>query len=225
MKEDIQEIIQRFRIFEVLTPEQKVRLYTDLKTVNLRKNDFLYCQGEHANSIYLLMDGSIKLGKKAKDDRQAIKEILHSGSILGSSVLHGLKIRQDFAQCVTKKSTLLQLELHALKYLMRINHNFSLNIIRLLSKKLSSLENRMATLMIYDARGRIIEFIRKTADEQGHRVGYETLIRHSLTQQEIASITGTSRQTVTQVLNQLKSQNIIHFNRKTILVRDLAKLA
>ncbi|MDF1867710.1 MAG: helix-turn-helix domain-containing protein [Saprospiraceae bacterium] len=50
------------------------------------------------------------------------------------------------------------------------------------------------------------------------------LLKHCLTQQDIANITGTSRQTVTSVLNDLKKENLIHFNRRTILIRDVNTL-
>jgi len=46
-----------------------------------------------------------------------------------------------------------------------------------------------------------------------------------LTHQDIANITCTSRQTVTLVLNELRKDNLIYFNRGKILVRDMAKLA
>ncbi len=225
MQVDKQEIVAKFKIFQVLTPEQKAFLYKKLTPIKLPKYEFLYHRGIEAREIYLLYSGNIKLGKMAGDGREIIKEVLHANSILGTSILHGQNLRQDFAQALNTDAKLLKLDSNALRHLMSVNHNFSLNIIKLLSKKLSILENRIAGFMAYDARGRIIEFIKKTANEQGRRVGTETLIRHSLTQQEIANITGTSRQTVTHVLNQLKKSNLIYFNRKSILVRDLAKLA
>ncbi|MBK7698438.1 MAG: winged helix-turn-helix domain-containing protein [Saprospiraceae bacterium] len=59
----------------------------------------------------------------------------------------------------------------------------------------------------------------------GLPIGHETLLKHEFTQQDIASFTGTSRQTVTTVLNDLKKSNKIHFKRKAILIRDVAHLA
>ena len=45
--------------------------------------------------------------------------------------------------------------------------------------------------------------------KRGERVGFETVVRKFLTHQEIANITATSRQTVTTVLNDLRSRDII----------------
>jgi CRP-like cAMP-binding protein len=73
-------------------------------------------------------------------------------------------------------------------------------------------------------RTRIVEFLKENADSRGRQVGLETMIKHSLTQQDIANLVGASRQTVAAILNELRKSNLIHFNRNTILIRDLDKL-
>ena len=50
------------------------------------------------------------------------------------------------------------------------------------------------------------------------------MIPTKLTHKDIAALTGTSRQTVTTILNELKDQNLINFDRKKILIRDLDRL-
>ncbi|MDH5379659.1 MAG: helix-turn-helix domain-containing protein [Cyclobacteriaceae bacterium] len=50
------------------------------------------------------------------------------------------------------------------------------------------------------------------------------MIPTKLTHKDIASLTGTSRQTVTTILNELKEKNIINFDRRKILIRDLSLL-
>ena len=110
------------------------------------------------------------------------------------------------------------------KRLMRSNHQLSVNVLNMIGDRLRRVEDRLEALIFKDARTRIIDFIKDSANKRGRQVGFETLIKHSLTQQDIANLTGTSRQTVTSVLNELKKLNLIYFTRKSILVRDLAKL-
>lgn len=61
-------------------------------------------------------------------------------------------------------------------------------------------------------------------NEKGVEIGYDILVRSSLTHQEMASYTNTTRQTVTTVLNELKNKKLLTFDRKRILFRDLDKL-
>jgi CRP-like cAMP-binding protein len=80
-------------------------------------------------------------------------------------------------------------------------------------------------LVFKDARTRVVEFLKDEAEEKGKKVGYETMIPNHLTHKDIASLTGTSRQTVTTILNDLRDKNIINFDRRKILIRDLEKIA
>ena len=108
---------------------------------------------------------------------------------------------------------------------MSNNQRLLFSCLQHITQRLQKVEERLAKLVLKDARERIIEFLVDTAGKEGRRVGYETLVKHHLTQQDIANITGTSRQTVTSVFNDLRKSNLIYFNRNSILIRDLEKLA
>ena len=90
--------------------------------------------------------------------------------------------------------------------------------------KQNSYRPKKESLIFKDARARIIDFLKETAIKRGRQVGYEHFFKHSLTQQDIANITDTSRQTVTLVLNDLRKSNLIYFNRNSFLIRDMNKL-
>ena len=87
------------------------------------------------------------------------------------------------------------------------------------------MEKRLESLVFKDSRSRIIEYLVDLNNEKGQRVGYEWVVRNFITHQEIANLTATSRQTVTTVLNELKTKNILTFNRKRLLIRDLDLLS
>jgi CRP-like cAMP-binding protein len=119
----------------------------------------------------------------------------------------------------------LVIKLKDFQKLMQDNQRLIFACMAHISQRLQRVEERLAKLVVKDARERIIEFLQETATREGRRVGFETLVKHHLTQQEIASLTGTSRQTVTSVFNELKRSNLIYFNRNSILIRDVEKLA
>jgi CRP/FNR family transcriptional regulator, cyclic AMP receptor protein len=83
----------------------------------------------------------------------------------------------------------------------------------------------MEELVFHDARERIIAFIKEQAAKYGVKYGDETLINHGFTHQDMANITGTSRQLVTIVLNELRKKKVLNFDRTSILVRDMKKMA
>jgi CRP-like cAMP-binding protein len=119
---------------------------------------------------------------------------------------------------------LLRIPTESFRKLMRKHPNLALDIVDWLGTRLRRAESRLEALMFKDARERIIDFLKDSAENQGKKIGFELLIKHSMTQQDIANYTGTSRQTVTSVLNELRKSNLIYFNRRSILIRDLERL-
>ena len=94
----------------------------------------------------------------------------------------------------------------------------------IMGSRVLEMEQRLESLVFKDSRTRIVEFLESLAKKKGQRIGYEMLVRKFLTLQEIANLTATSRQTVTTVLNELRSKNVLTFNRKRLLIRDMELL-
>ncbi len=145
--------------------------------------------------------------------------------MFGESGLSSKDERNSFAKAIDSDVRLLQIDMDGFRELMKANFDFNLKVVESLGNKIVKIENRLESLVFNDARTRIVDFIRDNANKFGRKVGYEMLLKHSLTQQDIANFTGTSRQTVTSVLNDLRSSNQIYFKRKSILIRDLETLA
>jgi CRP-like cAMP-binding protein len=115
--------------------------------------------------------------------------------------------------------------LEDLKYLMFNNQSLCFKMMKLIGLRLRKTERRLESLVFKDARTRVVEFIRDEANEKGKKIGFETMIPSHLTHKDIAALTGTSRQTVTTILNELREKNIINFDRRKILIRDMELLA
>jgi CRP/FNR family cyclic AMP-dependent transcriptional regulator len=150
---------------------------------------------------------------------------MYPGSMFGEFVLFGEQERLDFAMTMNQESEIFIMDARVVERMMRHNHELALNMLNWIGRRLRHMESKLESMVFKDARARIIEFLKESAENVGRKVGYETLIKHALTQQDIANITGTSRQTVTAVLNELRNENLIHFNRRNILIRDLSKLS
>jgi len=189
-----------------------------------KKDQFIYFPDEPAQYIYMVADGRVRIGRYLDDGKEIVTAILGMGVIFGELALAGEEKRTDFAQAMDDKTTVCPLSIDELKQLMYGNQELSFKMLKLVGLRLMKLERKLELLVFKDARTRIIEFIKDSATWKGKKVGYETLVPTKLTHKDIAALTGTSRQTVTTILNELKEKNLINFDRKKILVRDLANL-
>ncbi len=82
----------------------------------------------------------------------------------------------------------------------------------------------MSDLAFKDVTKRIISFLVRYAEDFGKIKAGAVHIPAFLSHQEIAFLTASSRQTVTSVLNDLRSKGLIEFTRKTLTVHNLPQL-
>ncbi len=212
-------------ILSALSPAELEQLAGYAQFRRAPKFQFIFMPDEPADHLHFLVRGRLKTGTFSPDGREVIKEILQSETIFGDLALAGETTRSEFAQALHDEAEYLAVKVSDFQQLMQHNQRLIFACLHHLSQRLQRVEERLAKLVLKDARERIIEFLVETAGREGRRVGFETLVKHYLTQQDIANLTGTSRQTVTSVLNDLRKSNLIYFNRNSILIRDIEKLA
>lgn len=209
-------------LYQILCPH-RVKSMAEKHTYNTyKKDEFIYFPDEAATHIYMIVSGRVRLGHYQEDGKEAVTAILSTGEIFGELAMAGEDVRKDYAQVMDANTTICPLSIENLKELMREDRELSFKLLKLIGFRLMKLERKLELLVFKDARTRIVEFLKDTASWKGKKVGFETMIPTRLTHKDIAALTGTSRQTVTTILNELKSKNLINFDRKKILIRDLA---
>lgn len=210
-------------LYHLLCPHKVKKMGDKHEFIHYKKDQFIYMPDDAASHIYLIVEGRVRIGHYLEDGKEVITSILTTGEIFGELALAGEETRRDYAQSMSEV-TICPLTLHELKELMYENKELSFKILKLIGLRLMKLERKLELLVFKDARTRVIEFLKDAAAWKGKKVGMETMIPTKLTHKDIASLTGTSRQTVTTILNELKEQNLINFDRRKILIRDLSKL-
>jgi len=216
--------VRDFPLFNSMSDSEIFKVSELIQEKIVKKHQFIYRNGDACDSMYFLYSGVIKVGTLSTDGREVIKSIIHPKAMFGEWSLLGEEERTEFAITMDKSAIYFMLDSNDFRALMEANFDFAMKVMDLIGKKLRNTEKRLESLIIKDARSRIIDFLKDNAKNFGRKVGYEMLLKHSLTQQDIANFTGTSRQTVTSVLNDLRRSNKIYFNRKSILIRDMAGL-
>ncbi len=200
----------------------QIKAKTSLKSFS--KNDFIYFPDDKPNHIFFVKNGRVKIGSYSEDGKEIIKTILENGEVFGEQFFMGSERMDNYAQAL-EPCCLLIIEREEFQKIMEQNNFMALRMAKIFGKRLQKLERKFESLIFKDARSRIVDFLKDMADEMGKPIGYETLIMHSLTHLDIARMTATSRQTVTTVLNDLRESNLIYFDRKRILIRDLGELS
>lgn len=187
------------------------------------KGDYIYMPDQSSDKIYFITDGRVKIGAFSDSGKEITKAILGKGEVFGELSLVGEDKRRDFSIAM-ENTEVCVLTVEEMKSLLKDHSSLSVFLMKIMGSRVLEMENRLESLVFKDSRTRIVEYLVDLVLKKGERVGYERVVRKFITHQEIANLTATSRQTVTTVLNELRNKNILTFNRKRLLVRDLAKL-
>lgn len=189
----------------------------------IKKGNYIYLPDDISDHIYIILEGKIKIGYFRDGDKEVVTTILEKGNIFSEKSILGEKKQKDFAIAMVDSMIVSFLQLD-FDQLLNEHKDLSVLMMQIMGERMIEMESRLESLVFKDSRSRIIDFLIKSVEKNGQRIGYEWVVRNFLTHQDIASLTSTSRQSVTMVLNDLRNENIIQFDRKRLLIRDLDKL-
>ena len=216
--------LEEVDLLNMLCPHKTKELSDQHRFNDFRKDEFIYFENDLSDRIYLIVKGKVKIGGYAENGEEVIRTILGIGEIFGELALAGEKTRGDFAQAMGTSTSICLINIEDMRRLMKNNTLLNLELLKIMGFRVKKLQRKVESLLFKDAHARVIEFLRDMAHLHGRKVGFETTIKNYLTHKDIAKLTGTSRQTVTTILNKLKQANIISFSRSQILIRDIDKL-
>lgn len=191
---------------------------------NFKKGEYVYLPDQSSDKVFFLNEGRVKIGTYGENGKEITKAILNKGEVFGELSMIGEEKRRDFAYAM-EDSQACVLTTDEMKNVMKDHNGLSLFFMKIMGSRVLEMESRLESLVFKDSRSRIVEYLVDLVKKNGQRVGYEWVVRKFITHQEIANLTATSRQTVTTVLNELRSDNLLTFDRKRLLVRDLDQLS
>lgn len=211
-------------LFETLTFDEKCFLKEVSKLKILDGKSLIYKPDEPISEIYLIQKGKIKTEIIHPDGKVFIKRIGLPGDFFGEHKIYNIDKRNEFAWTLQEDAEIYSIPVSDFKKLMSLNFDFMVQFFKIIGNQIKKSEYRILSFTAQQARWRVIDFLKEMVKTQGQKIGFEWLIRHHMTQEEIGSYTGTGRQAVTETFSQFKAENIIHYSRGRVLIRDLTKL-
>jgi len=210
--------LENFNILDSLSKKEMMRLGERTSMRNCHKNEIIYMPSDKSNTLYFLKKGKVKVSSISEDGREMIHTILGEGEIFGELAITDQQERGHVAE-TTEDALICSIGINEFEEFLQHNPSLNLSITKIIGFRLRKIQSRLETMWFKSAPDRIRYFIKDLSDEHGKSVGDEKVVSLNLTHQEIASLTATTRQTVTSTLNDLEKQGIIHYDRKRILIR------
>jgi len=197
--------------------------FSKFPEMEFRKDQMIYLVNSSSDNVYFIESGSVVTGNLSDTGEVVINVLLCKGQLFGEQALMGAPRRNEFAQA-KERTVLREVPIVSLRNELKNSGMLSLAVNQLILKKMYQIQEKWRSQIVDYARTRVIDFILFLTDNNSRKVGLEYTVDNFFPHREIASIIGSSRQTVTVTLNELRSKNLIYFDRKRLIVRDRDQL-
>ena len=218
------ETLARSGIFQGVDPEAAEALAKDMETIEARKGEIVFNEGEPGDSLYIVLSGKIKVGRRAADGRQNLIAVMGPSDMVGELSLFDPGPRTATATAVTD-TRLARLRKQALRPWLNNRPEIAEQLLRVLARRLRRTNDALADLIFTDVPGRVAKNLLQMAGRFGTRDGGVLRVTHDLTQEEIAQLVGASRETVNKALADFASRGWIRLVGKSIIILDPERLA
>ncbi len=143
------EVLARSGIFQGVDPEAAEALAKDMEVIDVRKGDVVFNEGEPGDSLYIIMSGKIKLGRRAADGRQNLIALIGPSDMLGELSLFDPGPRTATATAVID-SRVARLRKQALRPWLNNRPEIAEQLLRVLARRLRRTNNALADLIFTD---------------------------------------------------------------------------
>jgi CRP/FNR family transcriptional regulator, cyclic AMP receptor protein len=168
----------------------------------LPKRATFFDQGDATKVVYLIKTGRVRIARNTADGKEVTVAILGPGDMFGEDALFGGIERTTVATCM-EETLICRAHADDLFGLLAGNSALALNVAQMLSDRLGDASATIEDLAYAKISDRLVNLFDRLAGELGRPTGEGTFLDVRLTHQDIASIIGSTRETVSLEMNQL----------------------
>ncbi|HTJ24671.1 MAG TPA: Crp/Fnr family transcriptional regulator [Candidatus Limnocylindria bacterium] len=211
--------LKKSRLFDRVGDDAVANCEHIFTQVPYPKRALVFEQGDVGRLVYIVKIGRVRIARATQDGKEITMAILGPGDLFGEEVVFSDVVRSTFATCL-EDSLLCTARAEDLYGLMTRHASIALNVANYLREQrddaLSVVED-LASLKVPD---RLFKLLERLAAEHGVASDAGTMIDVPLTHADLASLIGSTRETVTAQITQLAREGRIRTLGRRIVVLD-----
>jgi CRP/FNR family transcriptional regulator len=192
---------------------------------NFKKNEFIFHEGDDSNHCYYLNKGSIRIFHFTELGKEPTIFLRNAGELFGLAEIIDSTPRQCNAQAIIP-SELFAVEKDDFEHLIAEHYQFARKIMNILGRRLRYLGEQMENLMICDVNTRILKMMLYLVHHAFEKADPEqpVTVPLNLSQTQIAAMTGSCQQTVSNAIKKLNETGLIRIEKRLLTINNPAKL-
>lgn len=212
--------LKQINLFKTL-PEKDVKTISNhLVAKEYQKKEVVFEPEDHGK-IFILKSGRVEIYELTADGKKIIVDVLGPGNVFGDLGIeeaneHFVEATTDSFVCVMNKNAFFDM--------VSKNPQIANSLVRELFVKIVESEKQIAALASDNLVIKVKNLLLRLGKKHGDKIENKVVLKSRFTHEELASMIGISRQTMTKVLGRLKNQKVISIDGKVISF-DPQKLA
>jgi CRP-like cAMP-binding protein len=184
----------------------------------------IYCQGDPGEHMFRLVSGAVRMSVMRADGRELLYALFEPGACFGvSSLIDGEPLPQGAEAAETSE---IQVVSRAAFDQLRAEHRaFDDALLRLVTRHMRLLSVHFADAHLEDVTARVASRLAAACRSFGQSVDDGVALAVRVSQSDLASMVGGSRQTVNRVLQQFQREGLVSVRGGRLIVHDLDALA
>ena len=203
-------------IFEGIELKELHVIFEDIHLQTYPVGTIIFSPEDTCNYVYLLWEGGVELYRLTSEGKRIVTRRIPPGSMFGIMGLLGQTVQGSFAE-TSKDSNVYVINLEDILALLVRKPELMLHILEAVGKRLCLLEERLIEILDSPLSARLAHFLLANVDPISG-------VMNNITHEEIGNIIGAVRQTVTEMLSQMRKQGLILTGFKQIHIIDRQRL-
>ncbi len=216
---------------------QSVPLLTDLERKDLEalardfrlytypRGNVLFHQGQVGQTLFIIMSGKVRIFRVTPDGHETTTNVFSTGDLVGEfSVLDG-QPRSASAMTLARCDLLQMSDTDFLEHVRNIP-DLALALMRMLTQKVRWAAALVEVMGQYDATTRLLHLLVLYTQQYGEErvAGQEYVLDWGMSQSDLATLVGASREWINQILMQWSHQHLISFGKGKLVILDLPRV-
>lgn len=209
-------------VFRYLSTEEKVDLEQHLTKISVKKNEYIYKEGDKPSGFMTLASGKVKIFKEGVGGREQIIRMVKPGGFVSYRAL--IAGENHIASAVALEDSVVNIvESEYFFSTLLKNNALTLRLMNKLAKELGFSNSRTVTLTQKHIRGRLAESIILLKDKYGVEPD-GTTIKAYLSREDLANLSNMTTSNAIRTLSSFVSERVIAIDGRKVRVTDHQKL-
>ncbi|MGP4070115.1 Crp/Fnr family transcriptional regulator [Halobacillus sp. B29] len=215
-------LLSQISLFEELSQEELMRIDQMSEMSPVKKGTTIVSPENTVNALFLLKKGQVRLYRMNEEGKQFTLDILVDGNIFGETSTVSLTDDQTYAEAMTD-TYICTLSHRDYEEFIKKNPHVALKLIDILSSRLKDFYSLSEKIALSDVKHRLLYLLLMLSQKTGRRKQNWQTIEMKLTHQDLANMIGTTRETTSAIMSELKKDGFIRKVRFLAIDADKTK--